>query len=85
MEKHFKKHIGNFQSADLSNAKEMDIKVSDMIIQEVLPQDMWEKYFFWDFMWIYFFANFFIKLKIIANDQNLRFIANLYNVLSFLQ
>ena len=37
MEEHFRKNIVDFNSTDLSNAKEMDVKVSDMIIHEVVP------------------------------------------------
>ena len=38
MEKIFKKGIVDFDSAQIVNAKEMDIRVSDMIIHEILPQ-----------------------------------------------
>jgi len=38
MEKIFKKGIVDFDSAQIINAKEMDIRVSDMIIHEMLPQ-----------------------------------------------
>ena len=29
--------MGNFDSADITHAKEMDVRISDMIIMEVLP------------------------------------------------
>jgi len=41
MEEIFKKNIGDFASTDLSHAKEMDVKVSDMIIHEVIPAYAW--------------------------------------------
>ena len=41
MEEHFKKNIVDFKSTDLVHAKEMDVKVSDMIIHEVVP--VWGK------------------------------------------
>ena len=33
-----KKGCTNFDSADIKHAKEMDVRVSDMIIHEILPQ-----------------------------------------------
>ena len=38
MEDTFRKGCVNFDCADISHAKEMDVRVSDMIIHEVLPQ-----------------------------------------------
>lgn len=35
----FKKFIGNYLEIDLEEASELDIKVSDMIIRELLPED----------------------------------------------
>ena len=32
--------MGNFDSADIAHAGEMDVRVSDMVIHEVMP-DMW--------------------------------------------
>lgn len=37
MEKIFKEKIGDFGSTDISHARELNVKVSDMIIHEVLP------------------------------------------------
>lgn len=37
MEKIFQKNIGDFQSVQIANAKEMDVRVSDMIIHEIMP------------------------------------------------
>ncbi|CAD8063564.1 unnamed protein product [Paramecium primaurelia] len=37
MKKLFKEKFTNYEETDLSNAKEMDFKVSDMIIRELLP------------------------------------------------
>lgn len=37
MEGIFKKKIGDYDSTDLQHAGEMNVKVSDMIIHEVLP------------------------------------------------
>ena len=34
----FKKRLGNFDSADIGHAKEMDVRVSDMVIHEIMPQ-----------------------------------------------
>ena len=34
----FKKKIVDFDSADIGTAQEMNIRVSDMIIHEILPQ-----------------------------------------------
>jgi len=34
----FKKKMGNFDSVDIAHAREMDIRVSDMIIHEIMPQ-----------------------------------------------
>lgn len=34
----FKGRMGNFDSVDISHAREMDIKVSDMVMMEVFPQ-----------------------------------------------
>lgn len=38
MERIFKGMIGDFDSASISMAHEMDIRISDMIIHEMLPQ-----------------------------------------------
>jgi hypothetical protein len=32
----FKKQLGNFDSADIGHAREMDVRVSDMVIMEVM-------------------------------------------------
>lgn len=37
MERIFKEKIGDFASTDISHARELNVKVSDMIIHEVLP------------------------------------------------
>lgn len=37
MEKIFMEKMANFDSTDIQHAKEMNVKVSDMIIHEVLP------------------------------------------------
>ena len=37
MEEIFKGKLGNFDSADIGHAGEMDVRVSDMVIHEVLP------------------------------------------------
>ena len=37
MEKIFKAKVGNFDSTNIGHAKEMNVKVSDMIIHEVIP------------------------------------------------
>ena len=37
-EKLFKSKLGNFDSADIAHAGEMDIRVSDMVIHEVMPE-----------------------------------------------
>ena len=34
----FKKSISDFDSAQISTAHEMDIRISDMIIHEMMPQ-----------------------------------------------
>ena len=38
MEKIFKQKLVDFDSAQISSAREMDIRVSNMIIHEILPQ-----------------------------------------------
>ena len=38
MEKVFRENCTNFDCADISHAKEMDVRVSDMIVHEVMPQ-----------------------------------------------
>ena len=38
MEEIFKKSISDFDSAQISAAHEMDIRISDMIIHEIMPQ-----------------------------------------------
>jgi hypothetical protein len=37
-ERLFKGKMGNFDSTDISHAREMDIRVADMVMMEVLPQ-----------------------------------------------
>lgn len=37
MEKIFRSKIGDFDSTDIGHARELNVKVSDMIIHEVLP------------------------------------------------
>ena len=37
MESIFKSQLGNFDSADIAHASEMDVRVSDMVIHEVMP------------------------------------------------
>ena len=37
MEKIFKAKVANFDSTDIQHAREMNVKVSDMIIHEVIP------------------------------------------------
>ena len=37
MKKLFKEKFTNYEETDLSNAKDMDFRVSDMIIRELLP------------------------------------------------
>ena len=37
MEKIFKQKVGDFDSTDIGHARELNVKVSDMIIHEVLP------------------------------------------------
>ena len=32
----FKGRLGNFDSADISHAREMDVRVSDMVIHEMM-------------------------------------------------
>jgi len=56
MERIFKGMIGDFDSASISMAHEMDIRISDMIIHEMLPQA-------WMICFILFLSNFSIKLK----------------------
>lgn len=34
----FKNKLGNFDSADIAHASEMNIRVSDMVIHEVMPE-----------------------------------------------
>lgn len=33
----FKKHIVNYEETEIKNASEMDIRIQDMVIRELLP------------------------------------------------
>ncbi len=38
----FKEKFANYEEESIDNAKNMDIKISDMIIRELMPEDQQE-------------------------------------------